>query len=64
MKSACDIEYPDASRSVDTVMIDSVPIPFASPRLLWRTKQTTRDKDRLDRTFLRSVLPPEDANEP
>lgn len=64
MKSACGIEYPDASRSVDTVMIDGVPIPFASPRLLWRTKQTTRDKDRLDRAFLRSVLPPEDASEP
>ena len=60
MKAACGIEYEEASRSVDTVVIDEVPIPFASPRLLWRTKQTVRDKDRMDRAFLASVLAPED----
>jgi hypothetical protein len=60
MKAACGIEYEEASRSVDTVVIEGVPIPFASRRLLWRTKQTPRDKDRLDRAFLASVLAPED----
>lgn len=60
MKAACGIEHAEASRDVDAVTIEGVTIPFASPRLLWRTKQTMRDKDRLDRTFLASLLPPED----
>jgi hypothetical protein len=58
MKAACGIEYDEARRSVIDVVIDGVSIPFASPRLLWRTKQTVRDKDRLDRAFLASILPP------
>jgi hypothetical protein len=33
-----------------------VPIPFASPRLLWRTKQTLRDKDKVDLAFLARLL--------
>src|SRR6266566_2818888 len=46
MKAACGIEYHEASRSVTDMVIDGINIPFASPRLLWRTKQTVRDKDR------------------
>ena len=56
MKAAGGIEYDEASRLVDVVTIDGVPIPFASPRLLWRTKQTLRDKDRPDRAFLARLL--------
>ncbi len=34
--------------------IDGVPIPFASPRLLWRMKAVThREKDAGDLVFLR-----------
>ena len=34
--------------------VDGVPIPFASPRLLWRMKAVThREKDALDLLFLR-----------
>ena len=34
--------------------LDGVPIPFASPRLLWRMKAPThREKDALDLLFLR-----------
>ena len=36
--------------------LDDVAIPFATPALLWRTKQTFREKDRLDRIFLAGVL--------
>jgi hypothetical protein len=61
MKAACGIEYEEASRLSTTVDINGVMIPFASPLLLWRTKQTLRDKDRLDLAFLRSMLPPEDT---
>jgi hypothetical protein len=31
-------------------------IPFANPQLLWKTKQTHREKDALDRTFLAELL--------
>jgi hypothetical protein len=56
MKSACGIDYAEASRLVDLVRIQGVSIPFASPRLLWRTKQTLRDKDKVDLAFLARLL--------
>ena len=56
MKSACGIAYPEASRMTDEVEIDGVRIPFASARLLWRTKDTVRDKDKVDRAFLAQLL--------
>jgi len=56
MKSACGIDYAAAAGLVDVVEIEGVPIPFASPRLLWRTKQTLRDKDKVDLAFLASLL--------
>jgi hypothetical protein len=31
-------------------------IPFASPALLWKTKQTYRGKDAMDCVFLRKLL--------
>jgi hypothetical protein len=33
-----------------------VSIPFASPKLLWKTKQTYREKDAVDRIFPRKLL--------
>ena len=56
MKAACGITYGEASGLVDVVTIQGVPIPFANPVLLWRTKQTVREKDRLDRVFLARLL--------
>jgi hypothetical protein len=56
MKSACGIDYAAAAAFVDVVEIEGVPIPFASPRLLWRTKQTLRDKDKVDLAFLARLL--------
>ena len=56
MKAACGIEYVEASRSVDVVEIEGVPIPFASPELLLRTKETYRNKDQLDRAFLARLV--------
>ena len=46
MKAACGIEYTEARHEVELVDIDGVPIPFAAPALLWRMKETTREKDR------------------
>jgi hypothetical protein len=54
MRKACGVEYDEASTMVDDVTIEGVKIPFANTELLWRTKQTGREKDRLDRQFLAS----------
>lgn len=57
MASASGIEYEEAARDVVIREIDGVPIPFASPLLLWRMKRHThREKDRPDLLFLRQLL--------
>src|SRR5436190_2042323 len=54
MRSAGGIEYEEASRDVVIRELKGVPIPFASPRLLWRMKAVThREKDAGDLVFLR-----------
>jgi hypothetical protein len=56
MKSACGITYAEASQMVGEVEIERVSIPFANAQLLWRTKDTARDKDKVDRAFLAQLL--------
>ena len=56
LKAACGVEYQEACELIDEVEVQGVPIPFANPNLLWRTKQTIREKDRLDRMFLETLL--------
>jgi hypothetical protein len=56
MKSACGITYAEASRMIGEVEIEGVRIPFANARLLWLTKDTVRDKDKVDRAFLAQLL--------
>lgn len=54
MRSASGIDYAEAATDVVVREVDSVPIPFASPRMLWRMKATThREKDAGDLVFLR-----------
>lgn len=54
MVSAGGIDYHEAIKDVVVREVDGVPIPFASPRLLWRMKVVThREKDRGDIYFLR-----------
>jgi hypothetical protein len=54
MGSAGGIDYAEAARDVVVREVDGVPIPFASPRLLWRMKAVThREKDAADLVFLR-----------
>jgi hypothetical protein len=54
MKAAAGMEYDEASRRSTVQVIDGVPVPFASPQLLWLTKKSThRDKDAADLHFLR-----------
>lgn len=56
MRQACGIRYEEASKDVAVAEIGGVKIPFANPQLLWKTKQTHREKDALDRTFLAELL--------
>jgi hypothetical protein len=56
MKSACGIGYEEAKAYVTFVDIGGVKIPFASPELLWKLKQTRREKDQLDLLFLKELL--------
>ena len=56
MLSACGVAYNDAVSEIESVVIQGVPIPFASAKLLLRTKQTYRDKDIPDRIFLEQKL--------
>jgi hypothetical protein len=54
MRSAGGIRYEEAAQDVVVREIQDVPIPFASPRLLWRMKAVThREKDAADLVFLR-----------
>jgi len=54
MRSASGIDYTEAAKDVVVREVDGVPIPFASPRLLWRMKVVThREKDAGDLVFLR-----------
>ena len=54
MRSAGGIDYEEAAKHVVVREVDGVPIPFASPRLLWRMKVVThREKDAVDLFFLR-----------
>jgi hypothetical protein len=54
MRSAGGIDYAEAAKDVVVREVDGVPIPFASPRLLWRMKIVAhRDKDAGDLVFLR-----------
>ena len=56
MRQACGIRFAEASQHIEFITIRDVTIPFANPRLLWRTKQTHREKDSLDLMFLAELL--------
>lgn len=54
LRSAGGMDYAEAVTDVVIREVDGVPIPFASPRLLWRMKVVThREKDTDDLLFLR-----------
>jgi hypothetical protein len=54
MRSAGGIDYEEAANHIIVREVGSVPIPFASPQLLWRMKAVThRERDAGDLFFLR-----------
>lgn len=56
MKSGCGVDYAAAIQDARILEVNGIPIPFASPKTLWRMKQTVREKDIPDRIFLRQKL--------
>jgi hypothetical protein len=56
MLAACGITYDDAASEIEMREVQGVAIPFASAKLLLRTKQTYRDRDIPDRIFLEEKL--------
>ncbi len=56
MAKACGIDYEEAKSHVNIVELDGVPIPVANMQLLWRMKQTGREKDIPDLLFLSERL--------
>jgi hypothetical protein len=64
MAKACGVTYEQAKDEIIWRTIDGVKIPFASPKLLWWTKETYREKDQLDRLHLAKVLQAEGSSVP
>ncbi len=56
MVAAGGIDFKASKGFIQVVEIHGVKIPFASPELLWRMKQTLREKDKLDLLFLKELL--------
>lgn len=56
MGSACGIDFESAITEVEWHDFEGIRIPFASPELLLRTKQTVREKDAIDQLFLKRII--------
>jgi hypothetical protein len=56
MLKTCGVSYDEAVPGIQTSVLDGVPIPFASVKLMLRLKQTYREKDAMDRHFLEEKL--------
>ena len=56
MKSGCGVTYAEAIQDAVHFEVEQVRIPFASPKILWRMKQTVRAKDIPDRLYLQRLL--------
>ncbi|MGD1977804.1 MAG: hypothetical protein PVJ98_00280 [Akkermansiaceae bacterium] len=56
MASACGVTFDEAKHEIQWHNIQGIPIPFASPKLLWWTKQTYREKDKFDLMFLSDLF--------
>ncbi len=56
MTEACGVRYEDAQTGIETEIIDGVPIPFAGAELMLKMKQSPREKDTTDRSFLQQLI--------
>ena len=56
MTEACGVQFEDAAGGIETEVIDGVPIPFAGAELMLKMKQSPREKDAADRSFLQQLI--------
>ena len=56
MAVACGVDYDEAAKDAETLMIGGVSIPSVSLRTLIRTKNTIRPSDAADRRYLEELL--------
>lgn len=56
MTEACGVRYEDAAEGIEIEVIEDVPIPFAGADLMLRMKQSIREKDATDRSFLQQLI--------
>jgi len=56
MTEACGVRFEDAAGGIETEVIDGVPIPFAGAELMLKMKQSPREKDAADRSFLQRLI--------
>ena len=63
MGSACGIDFDAAQSQIDWHEIEGVRIPFASAELLMKTKQTVREKDEIDRLYLKRILSEQESGD-
>jgi hypothetical protein len=61
MGAACGIDFQTAQDRVVWKEFEGVRIPFATPELLLETKQTVREKDAIDRLYLKRILSESDS---
>lgn len=56
MTEACGVRFEDAAGGIEIELIDGVPIPFAGAELMLKMKQSPREKDAADRSFLQQLI--------
>lgn len=56
MTEACGVRFEDTAGGIEIEIIDGVPIPFAGAELMLRMKQSPREKDAADRSFLQQLI--------
>ena len=56
MTEACGVDFEAARAGIEIETIDDVPIPFAGAELMLRLKQSMREKDAWDRSFIQQLL--------
>ena len=56
MGSACGIDFKSAESQIEWHELEGVKIPFASAELMLNTKQSLREKDEIDRLYLKRIL--------
>ena len=64
MTAACGIDFKEANGFIEIANIQDVPVPFATPELLLRMKQTDRENDVADRIFLHRKIAEDAGGQP